>query len=181
MSVHSGRYTERMGLAKPLVWLVVLVALLFGLIALSGNVLQIHTVQTITAENTQPLDKNGVRVPPPRPAPTEKDMIANQSPRGFQLLVSYVNSGFEPKEATIHTGDTVRFTNNSSHEMWVASDGSSGPVYPGVQNGCGSSALDTCKTLRPGEYWEFTFTQVGSWSFVNNLDKSASGVLIVVK
>ena len=90
-----------------------------------------------------------------------------------------MDSGFEPKDATVHQSDTVRFTNNSTRDLWIAADGSSGPVYPGVQNGCGSSALDSCRTLSPGEYWEFTFAKSGTWAFLNNLDKGDSGVVRV--
>ena len=127
----------------------------------------------------QPLDQNGVRIPPPPPAPRPEDMTAAQNPKGFQLLVSYVNTGFEPREGTIKVDDTVRFVNNSTGQVWIAASGSS--LYPAAQNGCGSSALDSCRALDPGESWEFTFTKKGSWRFANNLDKSVDGVIVVVQ
>ena len=78
----------------------------------------------------------------------------------------------------IKKGDTVRFTNNSTGDLWIAAVGPD-PLYPAVQNGCGSSALDSCRTLAPGEYWEFTFAEKGDWHFVNNVDKSKTGVVHV--
>jgi plastocyanin len=170
-----------MNLTKPILWLIALILLLVALIIFSGAQVGRNLMPVWTQEDDlQPVDKAGVRIPPPRPEPTEADLVANQNPKGFQLLVSYVNSGFEPHEASIKVGDTVRFTNNSTHDLWVAASGAGGsPLYPGVDNGCGSSQLDTCKALKPGEYWEFTFAAPGSWSFSNNLDKAKTGDLVV--
>lgn len=125
------------------------------------------------------MTANGVRIPPPQPPPTPADTVAAQQGQSFQLLVSYVNTGFEPQSVTIKAGETVRFTNNSTEELWVAADDSAGALYPHVQNGCGSSALDSCGPLEPGQYWQFTFTEKGTWSFTNNLDKSNGATIAV--
>ena len=88
------------------------------------------------------------------------------------MLVSYTDRGFEPSNTTIKSGETIRFTNNSSHDLWIAANGTSAnPIYPGTSN-CGASALDTCKSLKPGDFWEFTFTQAGTWGYQNNLQKN---------
>ncbi len=110
--------------------------------------------------------------PLPQPPATPSDYVAAQNPHGFQLLVSYTNRGFEPKSAAIKAGETVRFTNNSSSDIWVAAGGEK--LYPGGVSDCGSSPLDSCETIPPGRYWEFTFSQQGTWIIVNNLDKSKS-------
>ncbi|MEY4747004.1 MAG: hypothetical protein RLZZ416_53 [Candidatus Parcubacteria bacterium] len=167
-----------MDLKKPFILLVLFIALFIALIALSGRLAFKNIAQPEGSE--QPLvDERGVRIPPQRPAPKESDLIVNQNPKGFQLLVSYVDSGFEPQSAAIKAGDTVRFTNNSRRAVWIAADGRGGAIYPGMENGCGSSALDSCRALQPGEYWEFAFTEKGTWSFVNNLDKNKGGSLSV--
>jgi plastocyanin len=122
-----------------------------------------------------PTSQTAARTPPL----TASEMVSAQSPKGFQLLISYVDSGFEPRSATLHAGDTVRFTNNSTEALWVASIGAGGSqVYPGTSN-CGGSPFDSCGALQPGEYWEFTFRQKGTWEFINNFDKSKTGSITV--
>ncbi len=98
---------------------------------------------------------------------------------GFQMFISYTDRGFQPSSATIKAGDTVRFTNNSSRTLWIASAPSeSHGIYPGTSD-CGGSALDTCKALNPGDFWEFTFSQSGTWEYQNNLNKSDTAVMRV--
>ncbi|MBI5458076.1 hypothetical protein HY971_05130 [Candidatus Kaiserbacteria bacterium] len=96
---------------------------------------------------------------------------------GFQALVSYTDNGFEPAKLTVKKGETIRFTNNSSRDIWVAASGN--PLYPSVENGCGSSAFDSCAPFAPMDFWEFTFEQKGQWHVVNNLDKEKSALIKV--
>lgn len=48
--------------------------------------------------------------------------------KGFQYLVSYTDTGFEPKDFTINKGETVRFGNNSSHDMWISESSHTAPT-----------------------------------------------------
>lgn len=119
-------------------------------------------------------------VPPPAYTPEVQQKLATG--HGFQALISYTDTGFEPAEVTIHQGDTVRFTDNSSHPLWVAATGDAAhPLYPREQNDCGSSHLDSCTPLSPQDFWEFTFTQAGDWYYADNLDKAHTGVVVVQK
>ena len=153
-----------------------LVIIVIGLILVflgAWPTVQLHT-------STNPPAPVGIRVPPPQPPLTASDTIAAQSSDTFQLLVSYVNSGFEPQSARVQVGDTVRFTNNSTGELWVASVASgSGERYPGTSACGGTSELDSCGALQPGQFWEFTFTQKGTWELLNNLDKSKTASITV--
>jgi plastocyanin len=117
------------------------------------------------------------QVPPLTP---EMQAVLAKS-HGFQALVSYTDRGFEPSTITIKKGETVRFTNNSSGDLlWVASTGTmSGKVYPADSAACGQSAFDVCQSLKPHEFWEFTFTAAGTWSYQNNLDPSQTGIVRV--
>jgi len=157
-----------------LILLAILIALLAVISLLAG-------FATRTQETIIPIaEESTSEYVPPAPPLTVSDMVAAQPAHGFQLLVSYTDRGFEPRTATIRSGDTVRFTNNSHEQLWVAAaTNSSGALYPSIQNGCGSSALDSCKALNPGEYWEFTFGATGSWSYDNNLDTDRSGTINV--
>ena len=98
---------------------------------------------------------------------------------GFQYLVSFTDKGFEPIIVTMQKGETIRFVNNSQHNLWIAATGDSGSIYPGTGKECGQSAFDSCKTLNKGDFWEFTFTKVGTWSYHNNFDLERTGIIIV--
>ena len=132
---------------------------------------------------------------PAKPAPTLGENIRNGTAsiptyststkeklaksHGFQALISYTDQGFEPNEATIKKGDTVRFTNNASRDVWIASQGGEVQIYPRTKDGCGTSDLDSCLPFSPQDFWEFTFDTAGDWHVVNNLDKAKSGVVHV--
>lgn len=98
----------------------------------------------------------------------------------FQALASYTDTGFEPTTIAIKRGDTVRFTNNSSHAIWIASSGSDTKIYPRTIQTCGSSDLDSCSPFPPMDFWQFRFDVAGTWEVVNNLDKS-KGVMVHVE
>ena len=102
-----------------------------------------------------------------------------QKSRGFEALISYTDNGFEPTQVSIKQGQSVRFTNNSSHKLWIAAEAEVGtPSYPGVSE-CGGSAFDSCRALKHRDFWEFTFGEEGTWLFKNNLDKNKTGTVMV--
>jgi len=130
--------------------------------------------------------------PAPAPATTTASPTSGEAPalspeaaaafaksHGFQYLVSYTDRGFEPPALSVKKGETVRFSNNSKDDLWIAATDQAGALYPNVANGCGSSALDTCKALKGGDFWEFTFDVSGTWSYKNNSDTSKTGTVTV--
>lgn len=113
------------------------------------------------------------------PPYTEETAQLLAASTGFQYLVSYTGSGFEPADLRIKKGETVRFTNNSSGSMWIAARGSdTARIYPGAGE-CGQSAFDMCKSVGSGEFWEFTFDKAGEWGFRNFEDTSVGGTITV--
>jgi len=50
-------------------------------------------------------------------------------------------------------------------------------VYYGTSDCPGTP--DVCKTLSRREFWEFTFTEAGTWSFHNTLNKTHAGTVRV--
>lgn len=113
----------------------------------------------------------------PGPPSLEVQAMLEKS-KGFQALVSYTDAGFEPLVVSIKKGETIRFVNNSSEDLWVASTSVEGNLYPG-ESDCGTSMLDTCKPLAARAFWEFTFDQTGTWGYMNNLHKDRTGVVTV--
>lgn len=90
---------------------------------------------------------------------------------GFDVLVSYTDTGFEPGAVSLLQGKTIRFTNNSSEKLWVASEGRR---YPKNSSDCGQSDLDSCVALEPLDFYEFTMDVAGTWDVVNNINKAHS-------
>ena len=113
----------------------------------------------------------------PRPAPSPEVLAQLATSPAFQYLVSYSGAGFAPLTLTVKKGETIRFTNNSHTDLWIAASGT--PLYPSVQNGCGSSALDSCKPIPPGGFWEFTFNVKGTWMYANTLKQSDTATVVV--
>jgi hypothetical protein len=84
--------------------------------------------------------------------------------------VTYSGNDFLPRKVTIMINGTVRFYNNSDHDMWVASD-----IHP-LHNGypeksstdCAGSTFDECKAVPKGGYWDFVFHKDGTWKYHNH-------------
>ena len=100
------------------------------------------------------------------------------SSTGFQYLISFTGDHFEPATTTIHRGETVRFTNNSSAPLWLTADARQGATYPS-SGGCGVSALDSCGAIQPQEFWEFTFSESGTWGLINTFESETTGTVVV--
>ena len=106
------------------------------------------------------------------------------SPTSETHVVEFTDRGFDPVEVVVDRGDTVRFVDNASITMWVASDPY--PTNIGYSNTtrkehCADNstveAFDQCST---GEVYEFTFEKSGEWGY-HNQKPFASGGRVVVK
>lgn len=99
------------------------------------------------------------------------------------VMVDYTDQGFAPRTLTVSVGDTVRFVNQSSHEMWVGVDEHpSHTQYDGTSRDehCpGGSAFDQCARSGPGTSWDFTFTTPGSFDYHSHVRSQNTGTIIV--
>ena len=152
-------------------------------IAVGAVVLVVFAAGVYLLANAQPSaptpaatsSEKAAEVPPLTPA---MEAILAKS-NGFQYLVSYTDGGFEPATLDVKKGETVRFTNNSQSDLWIAETPASGSMYPSTGDECGQSAFDSCIPLKPQEFWEFTFDAAGTWSYKNNSDAAKTGVITV--
>ena len=96
-------------------------------------------------------------------------------------IVTYTDSGFSPKAVTIEQGGTIRFINESSGVMWVASaNHPTHTKYPEkTGSDCLGSVFDACTELANGVSWEFTFNQVGEWGYHNHKRVVDWGIITV--
>jgi plastocyanin len=96
-------------------------------------------------------------------------------------LVEYTDAGFSPNQIEIVAGETIRFVNGSSGNMWVGS--AMHPThnnYPEkTENDCLGSAFDQCQSVGNGDFWEFTFNVAGEHGYHNHADSSKWGRVIV--
>lgn len=145
------------------------------LIGIAASIVFVACVYLLRVETPAPAPATSPAAERGIPPLTPEIQAVLAKSHGFQALVSYTDRGFEPNTVTIKKGDTIRFTNNSREDLWVAATGGAGALYPNITNGCGSSALDTCRVLKPLEFWEFTFDTAGTWSYQNNRDTTVTG------
>lgn len=99
-------------------------------------------------------------------------------------VITYTEAGYEPKSLTVKKGETVRFINDAaSQETWPASAvHPTHSIYPEKSaSDCLGSSFDACRGLKPGEFWDFTFGNVGEWRFHDHLHASKTGVVVVTE
>ncbi|MEM0476572.1 MAG: cupredoxin domain-containing protein [Candidatus Aenigmatarchaeota archaeon] len=94
-------------------------------------------------------------------------------------IVEIYSNGFVPQTLRIKVGDTVTFVNKDSSPHWPASDPHPTHTDYPEKGGCISSAFDTCRGLRQGESWNFTFKYKGTWNYHDHLNPSLRGTIIV--
>jgi plastocyanin len=87
------------------------------------------------------------------------------------VTVNYTSAGFSPASITINKGDTVKFVNNSTDSMWVASDPHPAHTdYPG---------FDELSSAPQGGSYSFTFNKIGTWGYHNHRNSRMHGTVVV--
>ena len=87
------------------------------------------------------------------------------------IFVTYGDEEFAPREIVVTKGQTVRFINKGSDNMWVASD--THPTHTVLPE------FDSKKSLGNGENYEFTFIKIGEWNYHNHIKPNSIGTIIV--
>ncbi len=116
---------------------------------------------------------------------TPEMIVENATP---SVTIVYSDQGFSPSSITVKQGQIVTWVNQSSENMWIASDVH--PVhtlYDGTSlnqhcvNGAptSSTVFDECVAGASGASYSFTFIKVGSWKYHNHVDSSMKGTIIV--
>ncbi|QQG37760.1 MAG: hypothetical protein HYS26_04000 [Candidatus Kaiserbacteria bacterium] len=101
----------------------------------------------------------------------------------FAASVAFDGTAFTPSTVTIKKGETVRWNNTSDKNVWPASAvHPTHSVYPEkTASDCLGSAFDACRGLIPGELWDFTFNQMGTWRYHNHSNPSITGTVVVTE
>lgn len=135
-----------------------------------------------SAENTNGSADNSAAVDVGTDAGMEFP-IADTDPTdlSYDKLVTYTDGGFEPARLNVSVGETVRFFNESSRDMWVGSNNHpTHTLYP-VKSGddCLGSSFDQCEATGSGAFYDFTFTTEGSFGYHNHMRARDTGTIIV--
>jgi plastocyanin len=87
--------------------------------------------------------------------------------------VQYTDTGFTPNTVTVKAGTTVRFTNQSNSDMWVAS-----AVHPTHQLLPG---FDQLESLGKGGSYDYIFAKVGTWKYHNHGNATDTATVVVTQ
>lgn len=114
-----------------------------------------------------PVPSSGGQPAAPQPPPA----ATGGNIQTTNAVVVYSDSGFSPATLRVKAGTAVTFTNQSSNQMWVASNPHPTHTdYPG---------FDARKAYATGQSYSFTFTQKGTWGYHNHLSPADGGTIIV--
>ncbi len=139
---------------------------------ISANRSQAPTVGTganTTSNGTALSPATNVGVKPPTASKTTSVPAVTKD--GI-YIVSYLSSGFKPQTLEIKRGTTVRFTNNSTKAMRIASFDPANSQAP--------QSLSQPKTVGKGGVYEYTFNDAGSFGYAN-MNNSADRGTVTVK
>ncbi|KKU31531.1 MAG: hypothetical protein UX44_C0005G0009 [candidate division WWE3 bacterium GW2011_GWA1_46_21] len=151
------------------VLLIVVTLIAGGLFLVRKNLQQkIPTQTTQEAEKQPEVVGNKEEVITPEENSTEASIPAMVEK---VVAVTYNNEGFSPATVTVKVGDKVKWVNESSNDMWVASAfHPTHEVYP---------EFDELKAVPKGETYEFVFDRVGTWAYHNHVKATDTGKVTV--
>ncbi|HEX5774813.1 MAG TPA: hypothetical protein VFY28_02540 [Candidatus Paceibacterota bacterium] len=99
------------------------------------------------------------------------------------VTVTYTDNGFAPATMTLAVGDTVRFVNESSRSLWVASDAHpTHTEYDGtaLSAHCATGgSFDQCAATPTGSVYTFTFSKAGTFDYHNHARATDGGTIVV--
>lgn len=94
------------------------------------------------------------------------------------VTITYTDAGFSPANITINKGDTVKFVNNSSSDMWPASAMHPTHLAYPEQSSCFAGKFDGCHVTK-GNSYSMKFNLVGAWGYHDHLNASKFGKITV--
>ncbi len=150
--------------------LIIVAGVLFGWFYLNGD---LNLSRSSTKTLVTPVDREVSETDSTFPAITDESTLSGDMKGGVgeQLTVRLTDNGFEPKEITVKSGESVTFVNVSVKGMWVAS-----AVHPTHQVLAG---FDQKTSVAKGGTYVYTFAKVGTWKFHNHVSPEMVGIAIV--
>lgn len=162
------------GTKRIIVVAAIVIVLLIGWFAFLSNGSESDNTTTDVNTNTsdqQTKNADDTSLTTPVPGANIDEMVVDGESSTTEAVVTYVNGRFDPESlGPIATGTVVKFFNEGSSNVQISSDDHPSHLdLPGFDSGI----------LAPGEEYEFTFEQTGTWSFHNHLEPSETGEVTV--
>lgn len=125
-------------------------------------------------DNAATQSENVSTVPPA----AEQSLPPDEAPSQV-TTVKYGVNGFEPGEITVAKGATVTFVNNTEIPLWAVTDPHPDHTdYPAFDAAANRQQGDM---PRPGEDFEFTFEQAGTFGYHNHAAPEHTGTITVTE
>lgn len=147
---------------------VIAIIVVVAIVLLGGWWVFAHNNNTTPATNQGQNQNETSNTNPPTSTNNSSDSTSQSAP--VAATITYTDNGFEPKQTTVKSGDTVRITNNSQSAMSLDSD-----PHPVHTNQPELNVGD----VEPGQSKTFVIDKVGTWGFHNHNDPSHTGSITV--
>ena len=162
------------------------VAIILVTIILAAGVLFIIQRNTVPAVNA-PLNQNQEKKPVNENQPVFNNEPATQAPTNTGETevnsdnettpevhsIEMSETSFTPSDLTIRQGETVRFINKGSTDMWPAS------AFHPTHEVC--PGFDALRAIKQGETYSYTFNEVKDCPFHDHLNLSLRGKISVIE
>ncbi|MBI2096517.1 MAG: hypothetical protein HYT43_02705 [Candidatus Taylorbacteria bacterium] len=117
-------------------------------------------------------DSQAVKPPPPaaRPPAAKPPPPAAVNPNAVKVI-RYTSAGFSPQRVVVKAGQAVRFVNDTSQSMQVASDDHpTHTIFPDI---------NMPRTVGKGGSYELLVLRKGSWGYHNHIRPQHTGILVI--
>lgn len=101
--------------------------------------------------------------------------------RGEVHTIHIDTDGFSPQNLTIASGDTILWINDGLEFTWPASDLHPTHSLHPTTGGCSHSGFDTCRGLKVGDEFSFTFIELGAFGYHDHTFPAFTGKIIVTE
>lgn len=131
----------------------------------------------LLSNKTQWQDETSQTTPMSTLPPAEEQTQPAAEPSPQVSTIKYNDSGFEPKEITVTKGTKVAFVNNTDIPLWtVTNPHPEHTDYPAFDAAANRQQGDMPK---PGEDFEFTFEEAGTFGYHNHAAPEHTGTITV--
>ena len=163
--------------SKYVVGIIIIALVIIG-VSLMGRDKKLSDTTKTTADKEATVETSAM---PTIDAPSTKEAVVTSDGKITEVTYTKEN-GFTPDNLSIKIGNTVKFVNKSTEEMWVGSnEHPTHTLYAGTQRkdhcpDTSGTAFDQCGK---GNEYSFTFNKVGSWKYHNHTRATMGGVIVV--
>jgi plastocyanin len=125
--------------------------------------------KTKTPTSGTKTSTTGTKVTPTTSNPSNPTVSPTTAKTDYTIRLT--NSGFTPQTLNIYAGKSVRFINESSGSMYIASSRS--------PNSNDLTEFNQGRSVGKGGYYDFTFGRAGLYVYYNQNDRTKTGVIDV--